>query len=77
MPLQYLTREELYERIWEAPMTAIAQPLGIPARKLTEYALEMAVPRPPISYWTKLRAGKAVLRPPPAPAPPTRGGGLG
>jgi len=70
MPLQYLTREELYERIWEAPMTAIAQPLGIPASKLTEYALEMAVPRPPIGYWTKLRAGKAVLRPPLLRRPP-------
>ncbi len=63
MPLQYLTREKLYERIWEAPMTAIAQLLGIPASKLTEYALEMAVPKPPIGYWTKLRAGKTVLRP--------------
>ena len=70
MPLHYLTREELYERIWEAPMTAIAQRLGIPASKLTEYAMEMAVPRPPIGYWTKLRAGKAVLRPPLLQRPP-------
>ena len=70
MPLQYLTREELYERIWEAPMTAIAQPLGIPASKLTEYALEMAVPRPPTGYWTKRRADKAVLRPPLPRRPP-------
>ena len=70
MPLQYLTREELYERIWQAPMTAIAQPLGIRASKLTEYAMEMAVPRPPVGYWTKRRAGKAVLRPPLLRRPP-------
>ena len=70
MPLQYLTREELYERIWEAPMTAIAQPLSIPAGKLTEYALEMAVPRPPSGYWTKRRSDKAVLRPPLPRRPP-------
>jgi hypothetical protein len=66
-----INREELYEKVWSAPMIAVAKEIGISDRGLAKAAARIEVPVPPLGYWAKLKWGKTVARIPLPPAKPT------
>jgi hypothetical protein len=59
-----LTRAELYEKVWAAPMRAVAQEFGLSASGLTNVCRKHNVPVPPVGHWTKIEVGHKVTRPP-------------
>lgn len=60
---QTITREELYERVWEKPMNELAREFGLSDVGLTKICNRLGVPRPPQGYWIKKEHGKALSRP--------------
>lgn len=58
-----ITREELYRRVWESPVTRLAAELDISDVGLSKACRAHAIPLPPRGYWTKLQHGKSVTRP--------------
>lgn len=59
-----LTREELYERIWETPASELAKQFHISDVALGKLCQRMNVPKPPRGYWERVRAGESIQRPP-------------
>jgi hypothetical protein len=61
-------REELYEKIWKAPMQSVAKEYGVSDVALGKTCKKLHVPVPGRGYWAK----KAAQRPvPPQPLLPT------
>lgn len=58
-----LTREELYEEVWRAPLTRLAAEWGVSPSAIVQACEEMNVPRPGSGHWTFIRRGWAVPRP--------------
>jgi len=56
-------REELYELVWETPLTQLARQFGISDVGLAKICKKLRVPRPPVGYWAKVKHGKKVARP--------------
>lgn len=56
-------REELYEEVWAEPVTKVARRYAISDVGLRKICLDLEVPLPPVGYWAKLAAGRAVKRP--------------
>jgi hypothetical protein len=65
----YLTREELYELVWTAPVTEMSTRFGISDVGFAKACRRAAVPCPPRGYWAKVEAGHHVERPALDPAP--------
>lgn len=63
MELQEVTRELLYEQVWQAPMTQIAEKYGVSSSYLARVCDRLGVPRPERGYWAKISAGKNVSVP--------------
>lgn len=63
-----VTREQLYELVWQEPMLKVAQDFGVSSSYLARVCTELRVPRPERGYWAKLEFGKNPARPP-LPAP--------
>lgn len=61
-----LTREELYERVWAEPLSAVAANLGLSGNALAKICNRLLVPYPSRGHWAR-RAAKA--RPPLPTAP--------
>lgn len=59
-----ISREELYRRVWEKPVTHIAKEFDISDVGLAKTCRKYAIPLPPVGYWAKLKHGKASARPP-------------
>ena len=57
-------REELYNRLWEKPMTKIAKDYNISLYQLTKVCDELEIPRPESGYWSKLRNGYKIKQKP-------------
>ena len=57
-------REALYEEVWAEPVTKVAKRYAISDVGLRKICLDLEVPLPPVGYWAKLAAGRAVKRPP-------------
>lgn len=57
---QTLTREELYELVWETPMRRLAERFGISDVGLKKICRKLDVPTPPVGWWAKKAAGKRV-----------------
>ena len=65
-----VTREELYEQVWNTPVSKLAAQYGISDVGLAKTCARLGVPRPSRGYWAKLAAGEKVKRPPlPKPGP--------
>ena len=58
-----ITREQLYQRVWEKPLRQVAQEIGISDVGLKKACIRLSVPSPPRGYWAKLDAGKKVTKP--------------
>lgn len=59
-PVVRLTREELYRRVWEQPMRALAQEFGVSDVALAKTCRKVKVPVPGRGYWARKVAGKPV-----------------
>ncbi len=55
-----LSRELLYNEIWEISASGVAKKYNVPYAELLRLCKEIEVPIPPSGYWTKLRLGKSV-----------------
>lgn len=66
-PLNRLTREELYARVWQTPLSRLAPEYGISGNGLAKHCDKLDIPYPPRGHWAKIQAGKTVR---PVPLPP-------
>lgn len=64
-----LTRQQLYDMIWERAVSKVAPELGISDVGLRKQCIAHAVPLPDAVYWGKGHAGKAADRKPLPPLP--------
>lgn len=69
MPQVSLTRAELYELVWAAPLKKVAAQFGLAGARLAQICDAHHVPRPDQGHWTRLELGKPV-RVHPLLAPP-------
>ncbi len=53
-----LTREELYEKLWQTPTTHLAEELGTSDVRLGKLCKEYRIPKPYVGYWAKKEHGK-------------------
>lgn len=58
-----LTRESLFARIWETPITRLSKEYGLSDVGLAKLCRRMEIPRPPRGYWRQLEVGRAPGRP--------------
>ena len=61
-----LTRQQLYDRVWAAPMTQVAAELGLSGGGLAKICDRLLIPYPPRGHWARAKAGRA-SEPPPLP----------
>lgn len=64
MELVKLTREELYDQVWNQPMRTLAQHCGISDVGLAKTCRRLRVPVPGRGYWAKKTAGYKVKQTP-------------
>lgn len=64
-----LTRQRLYELIWNQPLSATARELGLSSSGLSKICDRLLIPCPPRGHWARVRSGRAAERPPLPPAP--------
>jgi hypothetical protein len=57
---QTVTREQLHELVWRTPMTRLAERFGLSDVGLRKVCRKLDVPTPPLGWWAKKSAGKAV-----------------
>src|SRR5208337_4708894 len=55
-----LTRSELHQKVWAAPIKTIAQELGISASSLANACRKHTIPLPPSGHWTKVELGHKI-----------------
>jgi len=66
-----LTRQELYDRVWQTPMVKTAAEYGISGRGLAKLCERYEIPVPGRGHWALTRAGYVMERDPlPADPPP-------
>jgi hypothetical protein len=58
-----LSREELFERVWNTPVSKLAHEFGISDVALSKLCRRRGVPVPPRGYWAKLAVGQRLARP--------------
>ena len=59
-----LSRETLYEQVWQTPMNRLAARYGITGNGLAKICARHKIPYPPRGYWAKKSAGKPVIASP-------------
>ncbi len=59
-----LTRQQLYDMIWELAVSKVAPELGISDVALRKHCVKHAIPLPDATYWGRLHAGRPVKRKP-------------
>ncbi|GAB4361802.1 MAG: hypothetical protein Kow00114_16630 [Kiloniellaceae bacterium] len=64
-----MTRDELYDLVWQTPMTRLAKRFGMSDAGLKKICKMNDIPTPPLGYWAKRAAGKRVTQP---TLPPSR-----
>ena len=58
---QSITREELYRRVWETPMSKLAKEFGLSDVGLAKTCKRMDVPYPPRGWWARKAAGQKLV----------------
>lgn len=64
MDAQVISRRELYEQVWQEPMTKLAKKYGLSDVGLAKLLKKHDIPRPPRGYWAKLQFGHKPRRTP-------------
>lgn len=59
-----LTREQLYELVWQKPVSRLAEEYAISNVGLAKICVRAGIPTPPRGYWALLEAGRAPAKPP-------------
>ena len=59
-----LSRRELYDLVWTAPVVAIAKRFGLSDGGLGKLCKRHNIPVPPRGYWARIRQGQTMPRPP-------------
>jgi hypothetical protein len=59
----YLTREELYKKVWAVPMKTAAEEFGLSPSSLTHVCRKHNIPVPPVGHWTKIQVGHKMSPP--------------
>lgn len=59
-----MSREQLYNEIWEISVMGVAQKYNLPYAQLLKLCKEADIPIPPSGYWTKISFGKLVVKTP-------------
>lgn len=58
------TRAGLYQKVWAAPMTTVAEEFGLCAAGLANACRRHNIPVPPVGRWTKVEVGHKITPPP-------------
>jgi len=58
-----VARDTLFEQVWETPISQLSKAYGISDVGLAKICKRMEIPRPPRGYWSKLKVGRAPLKP--------------
>lgn len=59
-----LSRQELYDKIWDISVAGVAKEFDIPYSQLMKQVKAANIPTPPSGYWTKISFGKPVEKTP-------------
>lgn len=65
-----LSREDLYNEIWEISLSGVAKKYGISYARLRKECADADIPVPPPGYWSQIEYGKEVVK---TPLPQTKG----
>lgn len=57
-----ITRQQLYEMVWNEPLISLSKKYGISGVGLAKACRKAMIPVPPRGYWAKLEAGKPVRK---------------
>ncbi len=57
-----LTREQLYQLVWQKPATELSKELGISDVAIGKMCKRFDIPKPNAGYWAKVAAGKPVIK---------------
>lgn len=57
----YLTRESLFELVWSAPLTTIADRIGVSDVGLAKACRRAAIPVPARGHWARIDAGQLIF----------------
>jgi len=60
--MKMILRKDLYEKVWNKPITHIAKEYGVSDSAIIKICKKMEVPRPGPGYWTKVECGKTVKK---------------
>jgi hypothetical protein len=63
-----LTREKLYDLVWEKPVSRLEEELGVKSSELRGYCIKSEIPLPEQGHWSKVQFGKEVTKMPLPPA---------
>jgi len=63
-----LTREEIYDLVWEKPVSHLAEELGVKPSELRGYCVKFEIPLPEQGHWSRVQFGKEVTKTPLPPA---------
>lgn len=58
-----LSRQELYDLVWQTPMSQLAKRFGLSDVGLKKMCRKHDIPTPPLGYWAKRVHGKRVFQP--------------
>lgn len=59
-----ITREELYEKVWQKPTVKIAEEFGISDVMVAKFCRKMDIPKPPPGYWRRIETGAKIKQTP-------------
>lgn len=62
--LNVYKREKLYEEVWEKPVVQVALSYGVSDVMIHKICKSLDIPVPPRGYWSRLRAGEKINKPP-------------
>jgi len=58
-----ILRSQLYEQVWQKPVTKLASEFGLSDRGLGKLCARHKIPIPKRGYWQKLKAGYCLSKP--------------
>jgi hypothetical protein len=58
-----ISREDLYRRVWETPLTKLAKEFDVSDVGLAKACRKHNIPTPPVGHWVKVAHGKPVTKP--------------
>lgn len=62
--MKSISRQALYDRVWDTPMSRLAKEFGLSDRGLAKLCARHDIPVPPRGYWAKKQAGHKVRQTP-------------